>query len=75
LVYAVCTINPDEGAGVVEQFLQSHRDFFLEDVGPILGEACASLIENGAVFTPPDRFSDDDEAIPDGFYIARIVRR
>ncbi len=75
VVYSVCTINPDEGAGVVEQFLQSHRDFFLEDVGPILGEACASLIENGAVFTPPDRFSDDDEAIPDGFYIARIVRR
>ncbi len=74
LVYSVCTINPDEGAGVVDDFLKSHPDFTRQDPGPILGGACAPVIEEGAVFTSPDRFTDDDEAIPDGFYIARMVK-
>ncbi len=74
LVYAVCTINPDEGAGVVEEFLSSHREFSLDDVGPLLGRACALLIEEGAAFTTPDRFGGDD-VIPDGFYIARMRKR
>lgn len=75
MVYAVCTINPDEGAGVVQEFLRSHREFFLDDLGPILGGACAPFIENGAVFSVPDRFSNDDEAVPDGFYIARMGKK
>jgi 16S rRNA (cytosine967-C5)-methyltransferase len=74
LVYAVCTINPDEGAGVVDDFLRAHPDFTRRDPAPILGNACAPVIEDGAVFTSADRFGDDDEAIPDGFYIARMVK-
>jgi 16S rRNA (cytosine967-C5)-methyltransferase len=74
LVYAVCTINPDEGAGVVEEFLRSHREFASDDLTTILPDTCAPCIERGALFTTPDRFSDDD-TIPDGFYIARMHRR
>jgi 16S rRNA (cytosine967-C5)-methyltransferase len=75
LVYAVCTINPDEGAGVVEEFLRSHGEFTRDDVAPILGPECAPFIEEGAVFTTPDRFSESDDAIPDGFYIARLKKK
>ena len=73
LVYSVCTINPDEGAGVVGEFLRTHRGFVLDDAGPIAGDAWARCIDGGAVFTTPDRF-DEDDAVPDGFYIARMRR-
>jgi 16S rRNA (cytosine967-C5)-methyltransferase len=75
LVYAVCTINPDEGAGLIEEFLRSHGEFSLDDTGAILGPECAPFIEEGAVFTTPDRFSESDDAIPDGFYIARLKKK
>lgn len=74
LVYSVCTINPDEGAGVVEAFLASDGRFEAFDLGRLFGEGGAPYIENGAVFSSPDRFADDG-AIPDGFYIARLRRR
>ncbi len=60
--------------GVVEDFLASRRDFHLDDLTPIPGAAYAGLVENGALSTSPDRFKDDVNEIPDGFYIARLAR-
>jgi 16S rRNA (cytosine967-C5)-methyltransferase len=74
LVYAVCTINPDEGRGVVGEFLRSHPEFVPEDTAPILPRTCAPCVEDGALFTTPDRFSDDDD-VPDGFFISRMHRK
>lgn len=74
LVYSVCTINPDEGAGLLEEFLRNHREFVSDDVSPVLPEACAPCIERGALFTTPDRFPDGD-IVPDGFFICRILRK
>jgi len=73
LVYSVCTINPDEGAGVVGEFLSTHREFVLDDAAPIVGDAWARCIDGGAVFTTPDLF-DEDDTVPDGFFIARMRR-
>jgi 16S rRNA (cytosine967-C5)-methyltransferase len=75
LVYAVCTINPDEGAGIIGEFLGSRPDYHLEDLTPPAGAAYAGLIENGALLTSPDRFETDYARIPDGFYIARLKRK
>ncbi len=36
LVYAVCTLAPDEGDGVVERFLAAHPDFALAEGDPSL---------------------------------------
>jgi 16S rRNA (cytosine967-C5)-methyltransferase len=74
LVYSVCTINPDEGIGVVRDFLCAHPEFKLDDVTPFVGEACAPLVTDGAVFSTPDRLAQDDPDIPDGFFIARLVK-
>jgi 16S rRNA (cytosine967-C5)-methyltransferase len=74
LVYAVCTINPDEGQTVAREFQQSHREFVSDDLAPILGDTCASCTEQGALFTTPDRF-DDGDTIPDGFYITRMHKK
>jgi 16S rRNA (cytosine967-C5)-methyltransferase len=39
LVYATCSILPEENQGVVEQFLSAHGDFHLVECGPLLDKA------------------------------------
>ena len=37
LVYSTCTFSPEENEQVVEAFLDSHEDFYIEDAGKIPG--------------------------------------
>jgi 16S rRNA (cytosine967-C5)-methyltransferase len=87
LVYCVCTVNPAEGAGVVENFLRGHGDFSIEDVSDYLGGEAGGLVSGGCLFTPPHVFTDGgdkdirisnktrgDSGRPDGFFAARLRR-
>ncbi|MBN1573058.1 MAG: 16S rRNA (cytosine(967)-C(5))-methyltransferase RsmB [Deltaproteobacteria bacterium] len=83
LVYCVCTINPAEGIGVVEDFLKEHGDFSFEDVSDYLGEGTDRLVSKECLFTPPQVFDDGvsgnikapgDSDCPDGFFAARLKR-
>jgi 16S rRNA (cytosine967-C5)-methyltransferase len=67
LVYATCTISPQENEQVVQAFLATHPDFALDDLGaadPLL--ACAG--EPRALQLLPHRDGTD------GFFLARLRR-
>ena len=68
LVYSVCSLAPDEGAGVVGNFLARHHEFAV-NVPPALGDSLAGLIDDdGYLQTRPDRGGLD------GFFAARLTR-
>lgn len=67
LVYAVCSFAPDEGPGVVRNFLARHRDF---EIDPNPPAAIRELLDlDGFMSTRPDRGGLD------GFFAARLIRR
>jgi len=68
LVYATCSLEPEENLIVVEKFLENHGNFHLADPSPCLPPEAGRLIEN-EVFCPRP-----DETI-DGFFAARLLRR
>ncbi|HEX6850548.1 MAG TPA: transcription antitermination factor NusB [Candidatus Polarisedimenticolaceae bacterium] len=67
IVYAVCSMEPEEGASVVETFLASHPAFRRADARPFLPEPARALVgEEGYLHTSPDLDGMD------GFFAARI---
>lgn len=73
LVYAVCSLEPEEGEDQIEQFLESHEDFTLASVKPDELPAGISSTENGCVRTLPNMLSEKGHL--DGFFIARLQRK
>jgi len=70
LVYACCSLEPEEGPGRIAAFLAERSDFALEPVAfPALPEAAAP---DGALRTLPSMLSGQGGM--DGFYAARLVR-
>ncbi|MGH7000599.1 MAG: 16S rRNA (cytosine(967)-C(5))-methyltransferase RsmB [Stellaceae bacterium] len=67
LVYAVCSLAPEEGAGVVNDFLAHHSDFLIDP--PNRSPLFALIDADGFLRTRPDRASRD------GFFAARLKRR
>jgi 16S rRNA (cytosine967-C5)-methyltransferase len=73
LVYAVCSLQPEEGAERIVQFLSARRDFALVPVAADeLGGAREFLRADGTVQTLPCHWPDKGGL--DGFYIARLRR-
>ena len=69
IVYSVCSLAPEEGAGVIDGFLARHPEFAVE-MPPQLRERLEGLLDaNGYLLTRPDRESLD------GFFAARLIRR
>ncbi|MBF6559835.1 MAG: 16S rRNA (cytosine(967)-C(5))-methyltransferase RsmB [Candidatus Binataceae bacterium] len=69
LVYSVCSVAPQEGAGVIGEFLARHAEFAI-DREFADAERFAGLIgADGMMRTRPD------QASMDGFFAARIKRR
>lgn len=73
LVYAVCSLEPEEGEEQIEQFLERHAEFELiaatddmlpEGIGPT---------ENGCVRTLPNMLAEKGHV--DGFFIAKLQRK
>ena len=69
IVYSVCSLAPEEGSGVVEDFLAHHAEFAIE-MPPELRERLDGLVDTkGCLRTRPDRGGLD------GFFAARMIRR
>lgn len=71
LVYAVCSMEPEEGPDIVERFLEAHPDFARLPIG----EA-----ETGFLPTPEGDLRTHPALLPDtggidGFFIARLTKK
>lgn len=67
LVYATCSLEPEENSGLIETFLDQNPEFAADDPTPFLPDSARPLIREG-FFQP--RPSDQ----LDGFFGARLVR-
>ncbi len=70
LVYATCSMEPEEDGEVVDRFLAAHPDFALSDARSCLPAAAAELVTPRGEFAPPP-----DRHDLDGFFAARLVRK
>ncbi len=68
IVYAVCSLAPQEGHGVVRGFLAEHPEFALEPP-PAAAQLAPWLQSDGTMATSPERGGLD------GFFAARMRRR
>ncbi len=70
LVYAVCSLEPEEGEDQLRAFLARHPEFAPDDPADHLGAAAAGLVSGDppALATRPDRDGLD------GFFAARLSR-
>ena len=69
LVYATCSLLPEENDTVVRDFLARHADFTLEPLGPVFGPERAALLCDGPFLrvVPP--------RVPGGgFFAARLLK-
>ncbi len=71
LVYAVCSLEPEEGRDQVTTFLAGRPDFHAVDPAVQLGDAARDLV----LGDPPLLVTRPDEEDLDGFVAARLVRR
>jgi 16S rRNA (cytosine967-C5)-methyltransferase len=69
LVYSVCSLEPEEGEGRVEEFLSAHAGFSIEPVADRLHARPDLVGADGAMRTLPHRHDMD------GFYAASLARR
>ncbi|XXF81378.1 RsmB/NOP family class I SAM-dependent RNA methyltransferase [Myxococcaceae bacterium GXIMD 01537] len=69
VVYATCSLLPEENDEVVKRFLAAAPDFSLEPVGPVLGEARAAVLCDGPFLRPlPPK-------VPGGGFFAARLRK
>lgn len=67
LVYATCSLEPEENEQVIEHFLKTNDHFILTDCADVLPEKFHQFVQNKYLRTMPA------ESI-DGFFAARLVR-
>lgn len=69
LVYATCSVLPEENEMQIERFLERHPDFVCVDAGPVLADRCPKLRVAGPYLKlRPDRHGTD------GFFAAVMMR-
>ncbi|MCB1379168.1 MAG: MFS transporter [Alphaproteobacteria bacterium] len=74
LVYCTCSLEPEEGEGQIERFLDHHDDFQLQPIAPGEGGMPDIFIsETGYLRTLPFMACGTAETM-DGFFAARLLR-
>jgi 16S rRNA (cytosine967-C5)-methyltransferase len=66
LVYSTCTLSRDENENIVENFLDYHKEFVLDDAAGYLPGEASSLVRGSHYMTLPHRHNTD------GFFAARM---
>ena len=68
MVYATCSIEPEENGEIVASFLRKHKDFTVSDCRQYLPDTAVHLVSGDGFFapTPADGM--------DGFFGARLLR-
>lgn len=69
LVYATCSLEPEENEQVVASFLQEKKDFLSSDARDFLPQSALDLVDSDGFFRPTPA-----EGL-DGFFGARLVRK
>ena len=73
LVYAVCSLEPEEGEDQIEAFLERHENFTVDPVRADELPTGISPTESGCVRTLPTSLAEQGHV--DGFFIARLRRK
>jgi 16S rRNA (cytosine967-C5)-methyltransferase len=73
LVFATCSLEPEEGEAQITRFLREHKDWSLDPVTPELAPEGA-LQDDGTLRTLPHLMADQDGKSHgmDGFFVARL---
>ena len=77
MVYATCSLEPEEGEGVVAKFLAAHSSFSVEPVvAADLGVPDALITPAGQLRTQPHLSFGADSIMAgmDGFFAAKLRR-
>jgi 16S rRNA (cytosine967-C5)-methyltransferase len=69
LVYSVCSLEPEEGERVVEDFLKSHADFVIDCSSTGLAEIDERLVDRPGIFRSLPHRHDMD-----GFFAVRLKK-
>jgi 16S rRNA (cytosine967-C5)-methyltransferase len=72
LVYATCSLEPEEGEMQLERFLKAHRNFTLDPVLPDEVPIGIRTSAKGYLRTLPGMLADEGGC--DGFFAARLIR-
>ena len=67
VVYSTCTIEPEENFGIIEKFLDEHKNFMLDDASKFVVKTVVD--ENGCIQSLPYRDKMD------GAFSARLIRK
>lgn len=75
LIYAVCSLESEEGPDIIDGFLQTHPDFARDAITQDeLGTLIDCLTEKGDVLTIPGTQVPQVSGSFDGFFIARLKK-
>ncbi|WP_417622554.1 RsmB/NOP family class I SAM-dependent RNA methyltransferase [Parasphingorhabdus sp.] len=73
LVYAVCSLEPEEGEEQIDAFLERHEEFAIDPVRADELPTGIAPTDSGCVRTLPDMLAEQGHV--DGFFIARLRRK
>jgi 16S rRNA (cytosine967-C5)-methyltransferase len=66
LVYSTCTLDQEENENIVEDFVEHHEEFVLDDAAGYLPQEASSLVRGSYYLALPHRHNTD------GFFAARM---
>jgi len=69
LVYCVCSMEPEEGDDVIQDFLKTHTDFVIDKVSSVRSDLLGAFGDRSGVFK-----TSPHEHNMDGFFAARLRR-